>query len=501
MTDLLTRHLRPSTSGRAGHVALGRPRGRPLALNAAVAAVAAVGSGLALCWLVALVGWFGSDGGAHGRSTAALSVGSGAWLVSHGADVHLDGAVVTAVPLGLTVLFLWIAYRAARWAGATSEVEDLWSLGLAAVVMGGTYGCLALATAVVATGTRAAPDPIGAFLGGAAVGTAAGVAGLVVGADLRSELRALLPGHARAVLFGGFVGVTSLWAAGALLAALAVAWRGESVANVLSRLHVDAADGFFSLLVVVALAPNLAAWGASYLLGGGFALGTGTVVSPTEVVLGPVPAVPVLAAVPDAGPAPAWALGVVAVPVVCGLLVGWAVTRRFPTRSYRLATGRACGAALLAASALTLLAAWSGGAIGGGRMQQIGPGLGAFFLMAVLTLVGGALAASAGRVWWQDRRGASSADADPHQGLQRRLPWRDQSAADRRAEAWRARHAALSAMRPRRERGAKDTTPSWARLGVWGAQNPAPPQTPSDVPGQRSHPDATDDEDTTFLSR
>ena len=500
MTDLLTRHLRPSPSDRAAEGPVGRSGSRPLALNAALAALMAVGSGLALCWLVALVGWFGSDGGAHGRSTAALAVGSGAWVVSHGADLHLDGAVVTAVPLGLTLLFVWIAYRAARWVGATSEVEDLWSLGLAAVVMGGTYGCLALGTAVVATGTRAAPDPIGAFLGGAAVGVVAGAAGLIVGAGLRSEVRALLPADARAVLFGGFIGVVSLWAAGALLAALAVAWRGESVANVLSRLHVDAADGFFSLLLVVAIAPNLAAWGASYLLGGGFVLGSGTVVSPTEVVLGPVPAVPVLAAVPDAGPGPGWGLGVVAVPVLCGLLVGWSVTRRFPTSSFRLAAGRAAGAALLAACTLTLLAAWSGGGIGGGRMQQVGPGLGAFLLMAVLTLVGGAVAASAGRVWWQGRRGASS-DTDADQDLQRRLPWRDQEAAGRRAEGRRARRAALAAMRPRRTGGASDTTPSWARLGVWGAQDPARSPQSSDVPVQRSDSEAADGEDTTFLSR
>ena len=42
------------------------------------------------------------------------------------------------MPLGLSLLCAWVAYRAGRWAGATSEVEDLLSLGLGAVVLGGT---------------------------------------------------------------------------------------------------------------------------------------------------------------------------------------------------------------------------------------------------------------------------------------------------------------------------------------------------------------------------
>ena len=66
-----------------------------------------------------------------------------------------------------------------------------------------------------------------------------GGAGLVAGSGLRAELRALLPGHARAVLFGAVVGVLALWSAGAVLAALAVAVRGESVANVLARAWQD----------------------------------------------------------------------------------------------------------------------------------------------------------------------------------------------------------------------------------------------------------------------
>jgi hypothetical protein len=495
MTELLSRHRRPSTPD--------LPAGRPLAVNAAVAGVAAVGSGLAVCWLVALVGWFASDGGAHGESTSALKVGTGAWLLAHGSDLHLDSAVVTAVPLGLTALCLWLAWRAARWAGATAEVEDLWSLGLATVVMAGTYGSLALCMAVVTTTSAASPDPFGAFLGGALVGAAGGGAGLALGSGLRPELRALLPGHARAVLFGAAVGGLALWSAGALLAALTVAVRGESVANVLARLHVDVAGGFFSVLLVALIAPNLATWGTSYLLGGGFALGTETVVAPSGVVTGPVPAVPVLAAVPDPGASPTWVLAVLAVPVATGLLVGWSVTRRFPTTAYRWAVGRAVGAAVIAALGLLVLAAWSGGSVGGGRMREVGPDLSTLLVMAVLTLTTGAAAGAVSTVWWRHRQGTATHTTDADLGLERRLPWRDQEAATRRSHDRRTRRAGRQA----RRRGLPDDgVPPWARLGVWGASTPSPVSRDKGVP-QRPGPGAPDgaegpgDEDTTFVSR
>ena len=273
-------------------------------------------------------------------------MGSGAWLLAHGADLHLEGAVVTAIPLGLSLWCAWLVFRAARWAGQVSQVDDLASLGLATVVIAGSYGSLALGVAVLSAGPRAEIDLVGAFLGSALLAAAAGAAGLVVGSGLRSEFRALLPGHVRAALFGGAVGLLALWTAGATLVALAVALRGEAVANVLARLRVDAGGAFFSLLLVLLIAPNLAAWGSSYLLGGGFALGSGSVVAPSGVALGPVPAVPVLAAVPDSGASPTWLLSVLAVPVLCGLLVGWTVNRRFPSTSYAVAAGRAAAAAV-----------------------------------------------------------------------------------------------------------------------------------------------------------
>jgi hypothetical protein len=508
MTELFTLRLPSSSEGQ---------RERPLAVNAALAGLGAAGTGLSLCWLVALVGWFASDGGAHGESTAALKVGAGAWLLGHGTDLHLDTAVVTAVPLGLTALLAWMLYRTSRWAGASAEVEDLRALGLATVVLSGTYGSVALAVAVVATTQRAAPDPFSAFLGGVLLAAVAGGTGLVAGSRLRAELRALVPGHLRAVVFGGLVGVLALWSAGALLSGVTVLLRGEPVANVLARLHLDLAGGFFSVLLVALIAPNLATWGSAYLLGGGFALGTDTVVAPSEVVVGPLPAVPVLAAVPASGPGPSWAMLVLLVPVSCGLLVGWAVSRRFPNASVAVVLLRAGGAAVAAATALTLLAAWSGGAVGGGRMSDLGPDLSTYLLTALAGLVPAATAAGAAHLWWQRRHGRLEDVVDADLTLERRLPWRDAEAAANRSARREAHRLQLQQLqqrfrrgrwgRRRRRRAPDEVVPPWARLGVWGAATPAPepPEAPASG-GRTSAPpprdeDRADDEHTTFLSR
>ena len=478
MTELLSR---PSTPSRTEDRPSG-PGQRSLAVSAAWAGAAAPAVLLAAFWAVALVGWFTSDGGSHGTTRSALRIGADAWLLAHGAHLQTGDTAVTAIPLGLSVLCAWVAFRAGRWAGRTSEVEDLMSLGLGAVVLGGTYASVALVTAILAGSPAAQPDPLLAFVGGALVAGVAGGLGLVAGSGLRSELRALLPTHARAVLFGGLVGFLGVYAAGALLSAAAVAVRGEAVANVLSGLHLDGAGAFFSVGLVAVLAPNLAGWGSAYLLGPGFSLGTGTVVAPSGVVLGPVPAVPVLAAVPSDGPAPGWTMAVLAIPVLVGVYAGHVTARRFPTRSYAVGTARSAGAGLVAALGLAVLGAVSGGAVGSGRMSEIGPSVGLVLLTALVTVGAGALTAGLLHVWWRTRH-VDEAEERAEDPLDRSLPWRDHEAAAGRADARtsrrRERRARMRGLDPADPRA---DVPGWADLGVWGASSrevPAPRRQPT----------------------
>src|SRR3954467_6588931 len=163
MTDLLSRPSRASarpSARRSSRPTAGADPQRSLAISAAWAGIAAPVVLLAVSWAVALVGWFASDGGTHGTTRTALRVGADAWLLAHGAHLQVGDTTVTAVPLGLTLLCAYVVFRAGRWAGATSEVEDLMSLGLGAVVLAGTYASTALVTAILAGTAAASPDPL-----------------------------------------------------------------------------------------------------------------------------------------------------------------------------------------------------------------------------------------------------------------------------------------------------------------------------------------------------
>jgi hypothetical protein len=378
-------------------------RRRPLAVTAVLAGAAAPAAVLMALWTVGLAGWYAADGGTHGSTQSVLRVAADGWLLAHGASLTLRDVTVTASPLGLTLLCAWVAYLLGRWAGHTSHDEDLRSVGLAAVAMAGVYAVLALVTSLLAAAPEAEPALGAAFLGGAVVGGAAGGLGLVRGAGLGGALRRSIPVPALAVGYGALAVVALLSAAGALLVAVALALHGPAAANVAEGLHLDLTGGLLSVLLVAAIGPNLALLAVTYLLGPGFALGAGTVVSPAEVSLGPVPAVPVLAALPREGWTPGWVLGLLAVPVLVGLASAYLAGRTLPSRSYQTGALRGLAAGALGSLLLAVATSYAGGAIGSGRMTEIGAGFGATLLAGLLSVapaaaLGGVLAT------WDARR-------------------------------------------------------------------------------------------------
>ncbi|MET1018313.1 MAG: DUF6350 family protein, partial [Leifsonia flava] len=89
-------------------------------------------------------------------------------------------------------------------------------------------------------------------------------------------------------------------------------------------------------------------------------------------VLGAVPGLPVLGALPQGEPA-IGVLGVL-VPIAFGALAGWLAHRRLPSSATSIhLAGVGAGIGILAGLALGLLAWWSGGAIGPGRLATVGP--------------------------------------------------------------------------------------------------------------------------------
>ena len=130
--------------------------------------------------------------------------------------------------------------------------------------------------------------------------------------------------------------------------------------------------------------PNAVLFALSYLIGSGFAIGTGTSVSLGASHVGAVPAFPLLAAVP-AGRAPAWVVALCVITVVgAGVAVGWRIATRSGTvghgaksRADRLNVADQVRAAMLAAVgigvAAAILVGFAGGPAGPGRLRAVGP--------------------------------------------------------------------------------------------------------------------------------
>jgi len=385
---------------------------RPLALGAALAGVVASGAVLLGCMALGLVGWFASDAGAHGDTRDAIRVGADGWLLAHGAHLELAtgsvSATITVVPLGLTLLCAYVAYRLGAWAALTSAVEDLRGLLLGAVVMAGLYAVVALVTAVLAAVPGAQPSLLRSFGGAFLLCLVSGGLGLLTSADDVVAWRAGLPEHVRAVVKGAVAAAMLVVAAAAVLLTVALALDLGSAANVLSRLHADTAGGLLYAVLVAAVAPNAVLLTGSYLVGPGFAVGTGTVVSPSVVVLGPVPAFPLLAALPDEGTPPVWWSAVVAAPVVAGLLAAWFAARRYPTRGYETGAMRGLATGIGAGVLTTVLVGLAGGAVGPGRMAEIGADLLETFVAGTVAMgIGGAVGGLAA-TWWARRRPAEA---------------------------------------------------------------------------------------------
>ncbi len=415
MTSLLT-GPRPSSPSAAPHPA---PR-RPLTLIAAFSGALAALAPLLVLMAVGVVGWFVSDAGAHGQPSDGLRVGALAWLMAHGSGVQVNGVEITAVPLGLTLMCAWVTGRLGLRVGesvsghgpdadAIADGERDWTVPLAATVFGAAYVVAAVLTSVLAATSTSATSTgrvvtwsllMCLLVATPAIAIGSGRAA-IWSAAVPLAVRASFATAARIVL--AFVGVA------ALTLAVSLALDFDTAANVLGRLHTDAGDaGLFTLLSLTVL-PNATIFAGSYLLGPGFALGTATLVSPSVVSLGPVPAFPLLAALPDNGPGPAWAMALMALPFLLAALAAARTHRRHPTQRWEEGAVRGLAGGVLAGLVFAVLALMAGGSIGPGRMQDVSPFVFDTLIHAITAfglggLVGGLL------MTWRERRSATPAD-------------------------------------------------------------------------------------------
>jgi hypothetical protein len=174
--------------------------------------------------------------------------------------------------------------------------------------------------------------------------------------------------------------------AGAAVLATGLWMHLKQVEGLHQALQPGVAGGIALLLLQLAFAPNAMIWSASYALGSGFSLGAGSVVAPAATQLGMVPGIPLLGALPSAGPGDLAQLWWLATGAVAGAIACWVVLS--PRRVARVdaagLAGGACG--VLAGVVFTGLAWAASGDLGTVRLADLGPRLFPLLVMAGTTM-------------------------------------------------------------------------------------------------------------------
>jgi hypothetical protein len=400
---------------------------RPLtALFAALEALLVVGIGIGIP-LVPLTFLWAFQYGLQLDWTVFWRASADIWILGHGGDVLLtldpvtailvgfDGAgkpfVVSIAALGLALLTVLLALRTGRRIAETPFER------MGAVVAIATFALLSLGIVVSSLHRFARPSiwqgvllptlvfTIGLLIGvagtrrrlermPAAVRSARSVGGTdAVGpaGRIRSWWRDQ-PAGQRTVLAqglrGGAAAAAALVAVSGILLTLMIVVNYGQVIALYEGIHAEVLGGIAITLGQLAFLPNLVVWTAAWLVGPGFAIGTGSSVGPLGTSLGPLPAVPVFGALPTGDLALGF-LGLL-VPVIAGFLAGVAVRpavlRGLGDRSPAspnlsspagspvlplVMTGLAIG--IVGGVLLGLLAWVSGGAAGPGRLADVGP--------------------------------------------------------------------------------------------------------------------------------
>jgi hypothetical protein len=332
---------------------------------------------------------------------SVLQDSSRTWLSAHGvplliaegkiAGIKVPSYVVDFLPLGFSIFIGWLIFRAGKKLSGEKYLGFAWlgaiTLYLAVAVI---LTSSAVTKAIYVVQWQGVFIPTALFAALVIIGSVAGAPMLFEDSEpsvMRDRIReffielvdklpwAIKPLIGPALRAGtGVVAAMSLVSAVLISVMLALNWIE------IIKLYQSLQLTFLGTLTVsagqLALMPNVIAFGNSWLLGTGFSVGQGSIVSPLATELGPLPAIPMLAALPVSGSS----LGVlfILVPLLAAffatlLVKSYTAELRF---AYASATSAAISLGLaigfVAAVQMWLLTELASGSIGPGRMSLVG---------------------------------------------------------------------------------------------------------------------------------
>jgi hypothetical protein len=170
--------------------------------------------------------------------------------------------------------------------------------------------------------------------------------------------------------------VLVLTAFSSIFIAISLAWNWIEVIRLYQSLQLSFLGTVSVSFGQLALLPNLIALGDTWLTGVGFSIGQGSTVSPLATELGPIPAIPMLVILPVGSSS--LAILLVIIPLIAAFLATLLVKSHTAELRFNYASNTSAALALglsigvVAAVEMFLLADFSGGSIGPGRMSAVG---------------------------------------------------------------------------------------------------------------------------------
>lgn len=372
-----------------------------VALLAALEALIVAAVGLGICLVPITILWaaqyqLGADFGVVWRSAADV------WLVGHGVNltVALDPQTVArlglpgaGVPFQVTIALLGFAALTAGF-GVRTGMRAAGTPQPAVGALSALVTFAAISTVVVLSAGSAIVQPslwqgivLPPFVYAVGIAAGFGFAALrqpreddgvpEVLPSLRAQALAV-PGGLRAgalaAVRAGTAATAMVIGIAALIVAVLLFGNYGTIISLYEQLQTGIAGGAALTIGQLAILPNVVVWMTSWLVGPGFAIGTGSSVSPLGTALGPLPGVPVFGVIPPGG----YSLGLVGilVPLLAGFLAAVLLRSTTSTRGMggiraKLLVALAIG--VVAGVELGLLAWWSSGALGPGRLHDVGP--------------------------------------------------------------------------------------------------------------------------------
>lgn len=191
---------------------------------------------------------------------------------------------------------------------------------------------------------------------------------------------------------GAGIMLAGLIALGALAVLVSIITRGVDIIGLFQSARVDVWGAVLLTLAHLAYLPTLVVWGASWIAGPGFTVGTGSSLTPVGTDTGVLPGLPILGLLPEH--TQSWMLAVVLLPIAVAVIAGWAQRARFvqvfgDAEPFLPRVITAGVTALVVAGVAAVAAVLAHGSIGPGRLADVGPHAGWVALaVGIETLIG-----------------------------------------------------------------------------------------------------------------